>query len=150
MNVGCYSPKDVQRDPLKGTSASVDSRGQMRSVLVIDDSSSIREQVRLALVPAGYPVIEAADGIEGLERIRDTEGLGLILCDLNMPRLGGLDLILESQSAGVTIPFLVLTSDGQPAVIRRAREAGVRGWIVKPIKADMLKFAVDKILGQPQ
>ena len=121
----------------------------MRSVLVIDDSSSIREQVRLALVPAGYPVIEAADGIEGLARIRDTEGLGLILCDLNMPRMGGLDLIIESQNAGVTIPFLVLTSDGQPAVIRRAREAGVRGWIVKPIKADMLKFAVDKILGQP-
>jgi two-component system chemotaxis response regulator CheY len=121
----------------------------MKSVLVIDDSSSIREQVRLALVPAGYQVIEAADGIEGLERIRDAVGLDLILCDLNMPRMGGLNVIIESHAAGVTIPFVVLTSDGQPALIRRAREAGVRGWIVKPIKADMLRVAVDKILGQP-
>lgn len=118
----------------------------MKRVLVIDDSSSIREQVRSALAPAGYDVVEAGDGIEGLEKIAADPDIALVLCDLNMPRMGGMDVFARCQQDGRATPFLILTSDGQPAVIRRARDAGVKGWIVKPIKADLLQFAVDKIV----
>jgi two-component system chemotaxis response regulator CheY len=117
-----------------------------KSILVIDDSAAIREQVRAVLGPAGYDVIEARDGLEGMEKIRANRDLALVLCDLTMPGMGGLAVVQACQNAGLTVPFLILTSDGQPAVIRRARDAGVKGWIVKPIKPDMLKFAVDKIL----
>ncbi|MEA2697374.1 MAG: two-component system, chemotaxis family, chemotaxis protein CheY [Myxococcales bacterium] len=119
----------------------------MKRVLVIDDSSSIREQVRNALTPGGYDVLEAYDGLDGLEKIRTARELDLVLCDLNMPRMGGLELIIACQKNNCLVPFLILTSDGQPSVIRRARDAGVKGWIVKPIKGDLLRFAVDKVLG---
>ncbi|HEX3694929.1 MAG TPA: response regulator [Polyangia bacterium] len=121
----------------------------MKRVLVIDDSGSIRALVRDALVPAGYDVLEACDGVDGLEKIRAAAAelaLALVLCDLNMPRMGGMELIAACQSQGWQTPFLILTSDGQPSVIRRARDVGVKGWIVKPIKPDLLRFAVDKIL----
>ncbi len=120
----------------------------MKRVLVIDDSSSIREQVRSALGPAGYDVLEACDGVDGLDKMRAEPDVALVLCDLNMPRMGGMEMFAQCQSQGCATPFLILTSDGQPAVIRRARDAGVKGWIVKPIKADLLRFAVDKILSE--
>ncbi|HEY2899577.1 MAG TPA: response regulator [Polyangia bacterium] len=123
----------------------------MKRVLVIDDSGSIRALVRDALVPAGYDVLEACDGVDGLEKIRaDAADLALVLCDLNMPRMGGMELIAACQAQGCETPFLILTSDGQPSVIRRARDVGVKGWIVKPIKPDLLRFAVDKILNGAQ
>jgi two-component system chemotaxis response regulator CheY len=63
-----------------------------------------------------------------------------------MPRMSGMDVIAQCHVQGCQTPILILTSDGQPSVIRRARDAGVKGWIVKPIKPDLLRFAVDKIM----
>jgi len=115
-------------------------------ILVIEDSQTVRQQVRQTLAGAGYEVVEATDGVDGLDKIKHVPDLSLILCDINMPRMSGLEMITELQRDGVKIPILMLTTEGQPALIRRAREAGAKGWIVKPFKPELLVAAVVKIL----
>ena len=119
----------------------------MKRVLVIDDSSAVRQQVRSTLVEAGYEVVEACDGLDGLEKLRTLSAGDLALCDVNMPRMTGLEMVLEAQRAGLTIPILMLTTEGQPSMIRDARRAGAKGWVVKPVKPELLLIAVDKIVG---
>ena len=121
----------------------------MKKILVIDDSETIRQQVRHALAATGYEIVEAVDGIDGLEKLRTVTDLDLALCDVNMPRMNGLDMIAEVQRTGPKIPILMLTTEGQPSLIRRAREAGAKGWIVKPFKPELLVAAVTKLIDPP-
>ena len=109
----------------------------MKKILVIDDSETIRQQVRQALASTGYEIVEAVDGLDGLEKLRAQSDLDMALCDVNMPRLNGLEMIAEVQRSGLKIPILMLTTEGQPSLIKRAREAGAKGWIVKPFKRGM-------------
>jgi two-component system, chemotaxis family, chemotaxis protein CheY len=119
----------------------------VKRVLVIDDSSAVRQQIRNTLVGAGYDILEAIDGLDGLEKLRATPDIDLALCDVNMPRMTGLEMVAEAQRAGLTIPIIMLTTEGQPSLIRRARDAGAKGWIVKPFKPELLVIAVNKIVG---
>jgi two-component system chemotaxis response regulator CheY len=119
----------------------------VKKILVIDDSETIRQQVRQALAATGYEIIEAVDGIDGLEKLRTLTDLDMALCDVNMPRMTGLEMLLEVQRAAVTTPILMLTTEGQPSMIRRARDAGAKGWIVKPFKPELLLIAVNKLVG---
>ena len=119
----------------------------MKRVLVIDDSSAVRQQIRNTLVGAGYEILEAIDGLDGLEKLKTTPDIDLALCDVNMPRMTGLEMVAEAQRAGLTIPIIMLTTEGQPSLIRRARDAGAKGWIVKPFKPELLVIAVNKIVG---
>src|SRR3954462_10721063 len=100
----------------------------MKRILIIDDSDAIRRQVAQVLKPAGYDVMEAADGVEGLALIHSAAPL-LILCDINMPRMGGLEMLtdLGTNNAGPVI--VMLPTEAQPSLIRRARELGATGWI---------------------
>lgn len=116
------------------------------TILVIDDSDTLRQQVRQTLVSAGYDVVEAIDGVDGLEKIKTLTNVSLVLCDINMPRMNGLEMLLEVQRGGIKIPIIMLTTEGQPALIQRARDAGAKGWIVKPFKPELLITAVVKIL----
>jgi len=118
----------------------------VKKILVIDDSETIRQQVKHALASTGYEIVEAVDGIDGLEKLRAVTDLDLALCDVNMPRMNGLDMIAEVQRTGSKIPILMLTTEGQPSLIRRAREAGAKGWIVKPFKPELLLAAVQKLV----
>ena len=118
----------------------------MKKILVIDDSETIRQQVKHALAATGCEIIEAVDGIDGLEKLRAMNDLDIALCDVNMPRMNGLDMIAELQRTGRKIPILMLTTEGQPSLIKRAREAGAKGWIVKPFKPELLVAAVIKLL----
>jgi two-component system chemotaxis response regulator CheY len=122
----------------------------VKKILVIDDSETIRQQVRQALAATGYEIIEAVDGIDGLEKLRALTDLDIALCDVNMPRMNGLDMIAEVQRTGPKIPILMLTTEGQPSLIRRAREAGAKGWIVKPFKPELLVAAVTKLIDPPR
>jgi two-component system chemotaxis response regulator CheY len=119
----------------------------VKKILVIDDSETIRQQVRQALASTGYEIIEAVDGLDGLEKLRAVGDLDMALCDVNMPRLNGLEMIAEVQRSGLKVPILMLTTEGQPSLIKRARESGAKGWIVKPFKPDQLVAAVRKIVG---
>ena len=117
----------------------------VKRVLVVDDSDTVRQQVRQALEPAGYEVIEAIDGLDGLAKLRTLTDLALVLSDVNMPNMNGLEMITNAQTEGLTAPIIMLTSEGQPSLIRRAREAGAKGWSVKPFKVDRLLAAITKI-----
>jgi two-component system chemotaxis response regulator CheY len=121
----------------------------VKKILVIDDSETIRQQVKQALAATGYEIIEAVDGIDGLEKLRAVADLDIALCDVNMPRMNGLDMIAEVQRSGPKIPILMLTTEGQPSLIRRARESGAKGWIVKPFKPELLVAAVTKLIDPP-
>jgi two-component system chemotaxis response regulator CheY len=122
----------------------------VKKVLVIDDSDTIRQQVKHALASTGYEIIEAVDGVDGLEKLRTIADLDMALCDVNMPRMSGLEMIAEAQRAGSKVPVLMLTTEGQPSLIRRARESGAKGWIVKPFKPELLVAAVTKLVeGRP-
>lgn len=116
-----------------------------RNVLIVDDSTTIRDQLRRALVVAGFGVLEARDGLEGLETVRDHADLAMMICDVNMPRMGGIEMIDLLKESGCTIPILMLTTEGEPKLILKAKAAGARGWIVKPIDASLLVKAVQSL-----
>jgi len=116
----------------------------MKRILIIDDSEAVRRQVAQTLGPAGYDVVEAIDGMEGLSVIKAAHP-ALVLCDLNMPRMGGMELLAELARTPPLPLMVMLTTEAQPALIRRARELGAVGWIVKPFKADLLIAAVNKL-----
>jgi two-component system chemotaxis response regulator CheY len=116
-----------------------------KKILVVDDSPSVRQQLRNALSEAGYDVIEAADGEEGALHISGVGDLAAVVCDVNMPRLGGIEMLERVRDRLATLPVLMLTTDGQPALVQRAREVGARGWIVKPFKTSHLLASVEKL-----
>lgn len=120
----------------------------MKRILVVDDSPTVRQQVEAALTPAGYLVVTAEDGIIGLDVLRQGS-FALVICDVNMPRMSGLDLVeqLRREPQHAETPVVMLTTEGQPALVARAKKAGVRSWIIKPFKADLLLAAVNKFTG---
>lgn len=116
-----------------------------KTIIVIDDSPTVRQQVGLALKQAGFEVVEAVDGAEGLEIIRTTRDAAMAICDVNMPRMNGLELLEALAAEGTKLPVLMLTTEGQSALVQRAKKSGAKGWIVKPFKADLLVAAVRKL-----
>jgi two-component system chemotaxis response regulator CheY len=118
-----------------------------KKIIVIDDSQTIREQVATTLRKAGFEIVEAVDGVDGAEVIARTPDAALAICDVNMPRKNGLELLEDLKASGRTsaLPVLMLTTEGQPLLIERARKAGAKGWLVKPFKADLLLAAVKKL-----
>lgn len=121
-----------------------------KRVLVVDDSQSIRQHVGATLLAAGFEVVEAVDGVDALERLTAGLDVALVLCDVNMPRLNGLELLDKLQAQGLLarVPVVMLTTEGQPAMMQRAKQAGAKGWIVKPFKPPLLVAAVQKLTGQ--
>jgi two-component system chemotaxis response regulator CheY len=120
----------------------------MKKVLVVDDSESARQQVGLVLTRAGYSVVEAVDGMEGLAALQEG-GITIVLTDVNMPRMNGLEMLesLRRDPAHATTPVVMLTLERHPALIDRAKQAGAQGWIVKPFNAENLLSEVDRLVG---
>lgn len=120
-----------------------------KKVIVIDDSRTIRQLVGIVLTQAGYDVLEAADGLEGAEKITLESDLAMVLCDVTMPRMTGLEMleVIKRDVKNVALPVVMLTTEGQPALIARAKQAGAKGWIVKPFKPELLLAAVRKLVG---
>ena len=117
-----------------------------KTVLTIDDSRTMREMLSMALVQAGYRVLQAVDGIEGLE-ILQNQGADVVITDINMPRLDGFGVIegVRANPDHRATPILVLTTESDVAKKERARQAGATGWIVKPFNPDKLVDAVRRV-----
>jgi two-component system, chemotaxis family, chemotaxis protein CheY len=114
-----------------------------KTVLIVDDSSTVRQQVAMALKQAGFATTEAADGLQGLSAIDGGKAIDMVICDINMPNMNGLEMIekVKAKPQHKSLPILMLTTEGQPALIKRAKEAGAAGWIVKPFDANQLVAA---------
>jgi two-component system chemotaxis response regulator CheY len=100
-----------------------------------------------ALQGAGFPVEEAWDGVEGLAMATEDQAIAMVILDVNMPRMNGLEMLDGLREARADLPVLILTTEAQPSLIDRARKAGAKGWLVKPIKPDLLVSAVKRVLG---
>lgn len=120
----------------------------MKSVLVVDDSATVRQQVGNAIRDAGFAVAEAVDGFDGAEKISADRSIAMVICDINMPRMNGLDMLdkVKSDPRNASLPIVMLTTEGQPALIDRAKKAGAKGWIIKPFKPELLVAAVKKLV----
>lgn len=118
-----------------------------KKVLIVDDSATVRQQVRAALIGNGFEIIEAADGVEGLEAIVASEDLAAVVCDVNMPRMGGIQMLemLGAKGKLPGLPIVMLTTEGQPGLIQQAKAAGAKGWLVKPFKPAALVATLRKL-----
>ena len=116
------------------------------TILTVDDSRTMREMLRLALTEAGYRVLQAEDGLHGLE-VLEGEAPDVIVTDINMPRMDGFGFIEEVRSDPEHrgIPILVLTTESDAEKKTRARMAGATGWIVKPFNPDQLVGAIRRV-----
>jgi two-component system chemotaxis response regulator CheY len=109
------------------------------AVLVVDDSVTIREQLRAILEPAGCAVEQATNGREGLEKAR-AQRFDLIISDLAMPEMDGLEMIrtLRVMPGYAETPIFVLSLESMPLVIRSAKRIGATAWIIKPFNSETL------------
>lgn len=116
-------------------------------VLVVDDSAAVRQQVGMALSQAGFEVVEASDGKEGVSAVARNPKIAMVISDVNMPNMNGLDMVaeLKKNPSNRALPIIMLTTEGQPALIKQAKEAGAMGWIVKPFNASQLVATVKKL-----
>ena len=118
-----------------------------KKILIVDDSESIREVVNFTLEKAGHDVISCIDGKDALSRL-DGKHLDLIITDLHMPNMNGLEFIKEVRKMEKYkyTPILYLTTESQQSKKQEAKEAGATGWIVKPFVPEKLLAAINKII----
>jgi two-component system chemotaxis response regulator CheY len=118
-----------------------------RTILTVDDSRTMRDMLHMALTDAGFRVLQAVDGVEGLEMLDSQERPDVIITDINMPRLDGFGFIegVRRDARHRATPILVLTTESDGAKKNRAREAGATGWIIKPFNPEKLVEAVRRV-----
>ena len=118
------------------------------TILVVDDSASIRQMVAYTFQAEGYTVVEAADGLEGLAKAHARDDIDLILSDQNMPNMDGLTLVntLRDHPRYVSTPILMLTTESNESMKMQGRAAGANGCLVKPFNPEKLLQVVRKFL----
>ena len=119
----------------------------MASVLIIDDSSFQRRMIRSILKQAGHRTAEAGDGAAGLEAL-GRELPDLVLCDLLMDGVGGLEFLAAVRDRELAVPVIIITADIQDSVHEQCRELGARAIVAKPPKRDQLLEAVAGVLAR--
>ena len=119
-----------------------------KTILAVDDSGSLRQMLVFTLKAAGYQVVEAVDGRDGLDKARQKH-FDLVLTDQNMPNMDGLTLIrsLRALPAYARVPILMLTTESSDEMKSKGRTAGATGWLVKPFDPNRLTEVVRKVLG---
>ena len=119
-----------------------------KTIMTVDDSASIRQLLRFALTDAGYNVVEASDGQNALEQLKEVL-VQMVITDLNMPNLDGIELIkaIRVLKDCKFIPIIMLTTESQMVKVQEGKNAGATGWIVKPFDPEHLVAVVKKILG---
>lgn len=120
------------------------------TILIVDDSLSIRQSTRFILEQGKYSVIDTCDGEQGLKALMEND-VNLVITDINMPNMDGLTLVrkIRELPSKKFIPILVLTTESQGSIIDEGKKAGATGWIVKPFNADKLLETIRKVVGLP-
>ena len=118
-----------------------------KNVLVVDDSSSVRQVVGIALKSAGYDVIEASDGKDALSKLTGQK-VHLIISDVNMPNMDGITFVKEVKKLAnyKFTPIIMLTTESAEDRKRDGQAAGAKAWLVKPFKPEVLLNAVQKLI----
>ena len=118
-----------------------------KKILAVDDSASVRQMVSNILTGAGYEVIEAIDGKDGLEKASQSAA-NMVITDLNMPNMDGIEMIRELRGMPQYkfVPMILLTTESQVEKKKEGKAAGATGWIVKPFKPEQLLAVIKKVL----
>jgi len=126
---------------------SLNTNSMSKKILIIDDSESIREVVNFTLETAGHEVESAVDGVDALTYLEKNH-YDLIITDLHMPNMDGIELIKNARKMEVHkyIPILFLTTESQSEKKLQAKDAGASGWIVKPFAPEKLLMAINKVI----
>ena len=118
-----------------------------KTVLIVDDSASLRMAVTIALKNAGYEVLEGKDGADGLAKLNGQK-VHLIISDLNMPNMDGFAFVekVKQMSEYKFTPIIMLTTEASQEKKDQGKAAGVRAWMVKPFKPEDMIEAISKVV----
>lgn len=118
-----------------------------KTILIVDDSSSVRQVIGITLRGAGYEVIEGVDGKDALTKL-DGRKVHLIVSDVNMPNMDGISFVkaVKVLPNYRFTPIIMLTTESADEKKREGQAAGAKAWVVKPFKPDMLLNAVQKLI----
>lgn len=118
-----------------------------KTILIVDDSASVRQVVGISLKQAGYDVIEGVDGKDALKQLTGQK-VHLIISDVNMPNMDGISLVkaVKQMPAYKFTPIVMLTTESQDAKKKEGQEAGAKAWVVKPFKPEQLLGVVQKLV----
>ena len=118
-----------------------------KTLLIVDDSSSMRQTLGIALRGAGYDVVEACDGKDALTKL-DGRKYNLIISDVNMPNMDGITFVKAAKALPnyKFTPIIMLTTESQEEKKREGQAAGAKAWVVKPFKPEQLLGAVQKLI----
>lgn len=120
--------------------------------MVIDDSRTVRMIIRRTLIELGLEVVEAGNGREGLEQLRQQEDVGLVLVDWNMPEMNGLEFIqaVRAQRAYDAVRLVMVTTETEQEQVLRALDAGANEYVMKPFTKEILvaKINLLDVLGE--
>lgn len=121
----------------------------MAHVLVVDDSSTMREIVSSYLSQNGFEVAVATDGRDGLAQLNKDPGIRLVVSDVNMPNMDGLTMAdkIRNELGNKDVRIIMLTTEDNSAIRARGREIGVTGWIVKPFRGEAVLGPFRKFCG---
>lgn len=139
--------EDLAADVSDAPDTPIEATVMTKRILTIDDSKTIRDMLRMTLVDAGFEVLQAVDGQEGVE-VMERETVDLVITDINMPRMNGYEVVrhLRDRPNLKGLPILVLTTESDGDKKNLAREAGATGWMVKPFDPDRLIATVRKVI----
>jgi two-component system chemotaxis response regulator CheY len=117
-----------------------------KTILTVDDSRMMREMLLMSLKEAGFNVVQAEDGLDGLDKLAGANP-DVIITDINMPRMDGFGFIegVRKDARYRATPILVLSTESDAAKKARARDAGATGWIVKPFNTESLVNAIRRV-----
>ncbi|WP_295999827.1 response regulator [Rugamonas sp.] len=118
-----------------------------KTIMVVDDSASLRQVVGIALKSAGYDVIEGRDGLDALSKCTGQK-INLVVCDVNMPNMDGITFVRQFKQLPNYrfTPVIMLTTETQESKKIEGKEAGAKAWVVKPFKPEVLLNAVQKLV----
>jgi len=118
-----------------------------KTIMTVDDSPSIRQVLGMALKDAGYIVVEAENGLDALDKLKD-QRVNMVITDLNMPKMCGIDLIrnVRKNSEHRFVPIIMLTTESQEDKRLEGKAAGASGWLVKPFRPEQVLRVVQTVM----
>ena len=117
-----------------------------KTIMIIDDSASVRQVVGITLKKAGYDVLEAVDGKDALGKLTGLK-VHLMICDVNMPNMDGISFLKAVKQTNYKFtPIIMLTTESQESKKQEGKDAGAKAWVVKPFKPEQLVAAIQKLI----
>ncbi len=120
----------------------------MAKILIVDDSEMFRDELRATLESGGHDIIQGIDGLDGLNKAKENDGIDIIISDFNMPEMNGIEMstMIKDIEKFKKTPIFILTTETSPELKSHATKVGVMAWIIKPFVAKKLLAGIEKVI----